>query len=307
MPRAEYLVTSGSGTGTRLDLFLTERLPELTRSRIRKAIEEGGVKVDGTVRKPGYKLKADERIDVDWRDSEGSGVKPQDLPLKVIGCDDQIIVLDKPSGLVVHPGAGRREGTLASALIHHFPEVAAVGPRDRPGIVHRLDKETSGVMVVARTSSAFDSLRRQFEKRDVRKIYLGLVWGKMPSSEGRFAWPIGRHVRHGQRISVKTRHPREAETYYRVLRTFREMELLEIRPVTGRTHQIRVHLAASGHPVFGDAKYGRKGRKRGPAERLFLHAHKLSFLHPGTRERVEYASALPRELEECLLILGGGG
>jgi 23S rRNA pseudouridine1911/1915/1917 synthase len=299
--RAEFEAGEGSGAGSRLDLFLTENLRGLTRSQIHKIILGGGVRVDGAVRKPGSRLKAGERIEVEFEEEGADILSAEDIPLRVLASDGSIVVLDKPSGMTVHPGAGRREGTLAAALIHAFPEIAGVGSPERPGIVHRLDRETSGVMVAARSPAAFESLSGQFRDRNVHKIYLGLVWGRMPAAEGCFTWAIGRHVRHGQKISVRTRRPKQAETRYRVLREYRETTLLELRPVTGRTHQIRVHLAAAGHPVVGDGRYGKKGARKFP--RLFLHAHRLSFSHPGTGERVEFESPLPAELEEILRAL----
>jgi 23S rRNA pseudouridine1911/1915/1917 synthase len=299
--RAEFEAGEGSGAGSRLDLFLTDNLQGLTRSQIHKIILGGGVKVDGAVRKPGSRLKAGERVEVEFDEREEDGLTAEDIPLRILASDGSIVVLDKPSGMTVHPGAGRREGTLAAALIHAFPEIAGVGAPDRPGIVHRLDRETSGVMVAARSPAAFESLSGQFKDREVHKVYLGLVWGRMPAAEGCFTWAIGRHVRHGQKISVRTRRPKRAETRYRVLREYRETTLLEIRPVTGRTHQIRVHLAAAGHPVVGDARYGKKGAREFP--RLFLHAQRLSFIHPGTGERVEFESPLPADLGEILRAL----
>jgi 23S rRNA pseudouridine1911/1915/1917 synthase len=299
--RAEFEAGEASGAGSRLDLFLTENLRGLTRSQIHKIILGGGVRVDGAVRKPGSRLKAGERIEVEFEEEGADILSAEDIPLRVLASDGSIVVLDKPSGMTVHPGAGRREGTLAAALIHAFPEIAGVGSPERPGIVHRLDRETSGVMVAARSPAAFESLSGQFRDRNVHKVYLGLVWGRMPAAEGCFTWAIGRHVRHGQKISVRTRRPKQAETRYRVLREYRETTLLELRPVTGRTHQIRVHLAAAGHPVVGDGRYGKKGARKFP--RLFLHAHRLSFSHPGTGERVEFESPLPAELEEILRAL----
>ncbi len=299
MLRTDFIVTRTSGAGQRLDVFLAGNIPGLTRSRIQKIIERGGVQVSGTVRKAGYKLSEDERVEIEYDEDKPEGLEPENIPLRIISSDDQVIVLDKASGLVVHPGAGRRKGTLASALVHHFPEIASLGSEERPGIVHRLDKETSGLMVVARTPDSFESLKEQFKRREVRKTYLGMVWGRMSGSTGVFTWPIGRHIRRGERISVRTRKPKEAETRFRVIDDLGEMSLLEVTPVTGRTHQIRVHLAAAGHPIVGDRRYGRKKERR-KCPRLFLHAHRLSFIHPGTGKRVEFVSPLPSELKDFL-------
>jgi len=298
VPKREFVVSAGSGPGRRLDVYLAERLEGLTRSHIRKLIEGGKVMVNGVLKKAGHKLKENDLVEAEVGEEPFPKLRPQDIPLTVLYSDDQIVVIDKPSGLVVHPGAGNREGTLAGALLYRFPEISGLGPAERPGIVHRLDKETSGVMVVARSPEAYASLQKQFKDRDVRKVYLGLAWGRMPA-EGRIDKPIGRHIKHGQRMSVRTRKPRPAETFYKVREEFKGMSFLEIRPVTGRTHQIRVHLASAGHPLAGDSRYGRR-REQPKFPRLFLHAHRLSFIHPGTGERVEFASNLPDDLRSLL-------
>jgi len=298
VPKREFVVSAGFGPGRRLDVYLAGRLEGLTRSRIRKLIDEGKVMVNAASKKAGYKLREHDLVEAEVGEEILPELRPQEVPLTILYSDDRIVVIDKPSGLVVHPGAGNREGTLASALLYRFPEISGLGPAERPGIVHRLDKETSGVMVVARSPDAYASLQKQFKGREVGKVYLGLAWGKMPA-EGRIDRPIGRHIKHGQRMSVRTRKPRPAETFYKVREEFKGLSLLEIRPVTGRTHQIRVHLASAGHPLAGDSRYGR--RKEEPKfPRLFLHAHRLSFIHPGTGERVEFVSELPQGLAQIL-------
>ena len=294
MSKKEFVVSSESGPGQRLDVYLAKCLEGLTRSRIRKLIDAGKVMVNGASKKAGHKLRENDLVEAEVGKEPSPELRPQDVPLTVLYADDHIVIINKPCGLVVHPGAGNREGTLASALLYRFPEISSLGPAERPGIVHRLDKETSGVMVVARSPEAYASLQKQFKDRDVRKVYLGLAWGKMPS-EGRMDRPIGRHIKHGQRMSVRTRKPRPAETFFKVREEFKGMSFLEIRPVTGRTHQIRVHLAAAGHPLAGDSRYGRR-REQPKFPRLFLHAHRLSFIHPGTGERVEFTSELPTGL-----------
>ena len=306
MPKEEFVVRPDAGEGSRLDVFLAGRIKLLTRSQIRNLIDEGAVRVAGKARRAGYKLRADETVAFDYEIPGPERLAPEAIPLKILYADEDVIVLDKPAGLVVHPGAGNASGTLANALLHHFPETASAGPADRPGIVHRLDKDTSGVMVAARTAAAYESLVGQFRRRDVHKTYLGLVWGRIASPEGRINWPIGRHISEGRKISTRSRHPKDAETFFKVLRIFRDATLLEIRPVTGRTHQIRVHLAAAGHAMAGDALYGRKkSAKKFP--RLFLHAHTISFLHPRTGERLTFTSELPSELETVLKKLPAAG
>jgi len=299
LPEIEFVVTPDSGQGARLDTVLAERVSGVTRSRVARLIADGAARVNGAVSRPGRKLKAGEVVRFEYDLPEAGPLEPQDIPLKVVYRDSDVLVIDKPAGLVVHPGAGNADGTLANALLYQFPETALVGPPDRPGIVHRLDKETSGVMIAARTPAAYDALVRQFQTREVWKTYLGLVYGRVTAPEGRISWPIGRHATDGKRISVKTRSPKDAETLYRVLRVFDDTTLLEIRPLTGRTHQIRVHLAAAGHPIVGDRLYGRKKASKKPA-RLFLHAHTISFVHPATGLRLEFVSPLPPELEAVL-------
>lgn len=297
MPTADLVVTAEDGGGARLDVFLADKLPGLSRAQVRRVIDAGGVRVGSFARKAGYKLKAGDRVHAEYEPPEPEGrLVPQVIPLKVIYTDDDIIVIDKQANLVVHPGPGHPSGTLVNALIHHFPEVALIGSEERPGIVHRLDQDTSGVMVVARSARAFTSLQDQFRRRVVWKTYLALAWGRMSETGGRLNWPLGRHPKEGARMSVRTRSPKRAETFFQVQRAFKDTTLLEVKPVTGRTHQIRVHLAAAGHPVVGDPVYG---RKREPREfpRIFLHAHTLSFLHPATGERLTFASPLPSDLE----------
>ena len=299
MPREELLVSAESGAGLRLDVFLASRVAGLTRSQAGKAADEGRVLVNDVPKKPAAILRPGDRVVLVRPEAQPAGLEAQDIPLQILYRDEDLIVVDKPFGLVVHPGAGVRSGTLANALLHAFPEVLWVGEGDRPGIVHRLDMETSGVMVVARSPRAYESLKEQFKDRRVKKVYRALVWGRMRRLEGLIDAPIGRHPRHGQRMSVKTRRPRAAETRYTVLEEFPRTTLLEVRPLTGRTHQIRVHLAAAGHPLVGDTRYGRKkGGRRYP--RLFLHACRLAFAHPATGQPVEFSSPLPPELEAVL-------
>lgn len=300
MPKADFIVTAEAGGGTRLDVFLADNLPGLSRSQVRKVIDGGGARVGSYARRAGYKLKAGDRVAVEYDAPAPEGaLLPENIPIKIIYEDADVIVIDKPSGLVVHPGAGHAAGTLANALIHHFPEVALVGCEERPGIVHRLDRDTSGVMVVARTPRAYDSLVRQFKRRVVWKTYLGLAWGRVSAPEGKLSWPLGRHPKQGQKISIRARSPKKAETFFQVQRMFRDTTLLEIRPVTGRTHQIRVHMAAAGHPIVGDPIYGRRNEPR-EFPRLFLHAQTLSFIHPATGERIAFASPLPPDLEAVI-------
>ncbi|MDI6699373.1 MAG: RluA family pseudouridine synthase [Candidatus Saccharicenans sp.] len=290
-----------SADDLRLDLFLKNKLPGMSRARIQKAIREGQVLVNGRTTRPGQRLKEGDWIELALTESvpEG-GLQPEPMDLKIIYEDDQIVVLDKPPGLVVHPGAGVRQGTLVQGLLYRYPEIAAVGSAARPGIVHRLDKDTSGVMVVALTPGAYQSLRQQFEERTIHKTYLGLALGRFKQKKGMIDLPLGRHVHHREKISVRTRKPRVAITHYEVLKEFRETTLLALKPITGRTHQLRVHLSATGHPLAGDARYGGQSRQKTRYPRLFLHAWKLSLQHPVSRLEMEFESSLPPELEKIL-------
>lgn len=299
MPKKEFLITPLSGSNQRLDIFLSDRISELTRSQVQRCIKEGRASVNQEARKANHRLKVGERVEIDYELPERNRILSEDIPLDVVYQDDHIIVINKVSGMVVHPGARNREHTLVNALLHYFPEIREIGPEERPGIVHRLDKETSGLMVVAKSAVAYRNLQEQFKRRGVVKRYLGLIWGRMPEKEGKIDWAIGRHVKHGERISTRTKRPRKALTQFSVRKNYGEFTLLEIQPVTGRTHQIRVHLAAAGHPIAGDPRYGR--RKTGiKVPRLFLHAFYLSFCHPKTEERVEYSSPLPADLKDFL-------
>ena len=300
MLKKEFLVSSGSELNLRLDIFLTDRIHDLSRSQIKRLIDGGQVKVNGNNQRSSYKLKAEDKVEIEYEIEEPEKIQPEDIPVKTLYSDSHLAVILKPSGMVVHPGTGNQRRTLVNALLHHFPDIKGVGPEDRPGIVHRLDKETSGLMVVARTEVAYIRLQQQFKNKEVGKVYHGIVWGKMPEKKGKIKWPIGRHIKHGERISVKTKKPKEAETHYSVLKEFGECSFLEIKPITGRTHQIRVHLAASGHPLVGDSRYGRRKTKvKYPS--LFLFASRLAFTHPQTGDRLEFSSSLPEEMRDFLI------
>ncbi len=300
MIEKKFHTTASFGFGQRLDIFLAARLSELTRSQIQKLIADQKVRLNGTWTKASHKLSVGDVIQVDLLEpKEKSALLPEAIPLEVIFSDEHIVILNKPAGLVVHPGAGVTEGTLVNALIHHFPGIDRVGHPERPGIVHRLDKETSGVMVVARSAKAYTELKRQFKAREVEKVYLGLVWGPLQTEEGRIDWALGRHPRHRQKISIRTKKPRPALTLYSVKKTWDDLSLLEIKPVTGRTHQIRVHFAAAGHPIVGDTRYGGRD-KTGTYKRLYLHAWHIVFAHPASKALLEFYAPLPQEFQDII-------
>ena len=298
MTKKEFLIASPD-KNKRLDLFLSHKIKELSRSQIQRLIEEEKVLINGISSKSSYHLKPGDRVEIEHTIHGIPKIQPENIPLKVIHSDDHILVVDKPSGMVVHPAAGVRNRTLVNALLYHFPEIEGIGPVERSGIVHRLDKETSGVMVVAKSLNAYYSLQRQFRERGVEKIYIGLVWGKMPQKSGEMTWSLGRHPKHGGKISIMTKKPRAAKTQYDVEKELEEFTLLRIKPITGRTHQIRVHFAAAGHPVAGDSRYGRRKEKI-KSPRLFLHAAQIAFHHPDSGKRVHFSSPLPEELKTFL-------
>ena len=285
-------------SGQRVDKYLAERIPELSRSQAQRLIREGLVTVNGQSTLPAYRVKEGECLTVRIPPKEKLALAAEELPLKVVYEDEDIVVVDKPAGMVVHPSAGHPRGTLMNALLAHIPSLANLGEDSRPGIVHRLDKETSGLMVVAKNDSAQRFLKDEFKGREVEKTYLALVEGRPSVEHAVVEAPIGRDPKNRKRMAV-VRGGREARTEYRVLESYPRHSLLKVRPETGRTHQVRVHLAFIGHPVVGDRVYGRK-RLTLPMTRYFLHAQKLMFRHPKDGQYVEFETALPDELQEAL-------
>ncbi|GAB4245535.1 MAG: RluA family pseudouridine synthase [Acidobacteriota bacterium] len=291
--------------GWRLDRFLAEQIPEATRAAVQRWIAAGRVWVDGRTRKPSYRLRPGEKVTADPPPAEPLELVPDAISLRVLYEDEDVLVVDKPAGLVVHPGAGVRRGTLANALVHRYRDLPQAETL-RPGIVHRLDKGTSGLLVVALNEVAHHRLVRQFQRREVDKRYVALLYGHLQPAEGGIDLPLGRDRRQRTRISGNTDRPRPALTLYRVLRYYPAgFTLVEARPVTGRTHQIRVHFWSRGHPVVGDETYQRRDKTRalpggGHLGRLFLHAAELEFTHPRTGERLRFAAPLPPELAALL-------
>jgi 23S rRNA pseudouridine1911/1915/1917 synthase len=291
--------------GARLDLYLTRRLTASSRSRIQRWIMANLVAVDGRPRKAGFALSPGEIVRVTPPPPEPAHLVPEDLPLKILYEDGELLVVDKPAGMVVHPGAGNRRGTLANALAFHFDRLSR-GDTLRPGIVHRLDKGTSGILVVAKSEGAHDDLARQFQARTVRKAYLALLHGLLRPETGEISRAIGRDSRVRTRMSSRTHRPKPALTRYEVIRYFRRFTYVRAFPVTGRTHQIRVHFASRGHPVVGDETYRTEASVTGvkSLKRLFLHATLLEFDHPKSGERLAFEVPLPGELADLLETLG---
>lgn len=309
-----------AASGTRLDRFLAAAQPDLSRSRLQALIRAGQVTVADQPGRASQRLRAGERVRVELPDPAAREVSlaPEAIPLAIVHEDEHLLVLDKPAGLVVHPGAGVDRGTLAHALLHHAPEIAGVGGAGRPGIVHRLDKETSGLMVVARSPAAHRALVEMLRARTVRRRYLAIVWGQPRAASGTIEGAIGRDPRQRKRMAVVARGGKPARTRWRVRERLAGAALLEVTLDTGRTHQIRVHLAHAGHPVVGDPLYGGRGRvqlSRTALERSLraavldglprqaLHAVALEFPHPVTGAAMSFTSPPPEDFVRALALL----
>ncbi|MGD9898171.1 MAG: RluA family pseudouridine synthase [Calditrichaceae bacterium] len=300
-------------SGKRLDHFLTEKFIDESRSHLSKLIKGGFVKVNGQTVKSGYILSENDHISIEFHE-ESTDLSPADIPLEIIFEDNDIIVINKPAGMTVHPGKGTAGDTLVNALIHHSANLALSGKSDRPGIVHRLDKNTSGLLVIAKNDKTHRALRMQFDNKTISRIYWALVWGKFDEKEGSVKTFIDRSKKDPTKMTV-TASGREAITHYKVLKEFEYFSLLELKLETGRTHQIRVHMNYLHHPIVGDPDYhGRDSqlkhlpsnlRKRGVhllklVSSQFLHAKELNFLHPSTNEPMHFESNLPPNLFDAL-------
>ena len=283
-------------SAVRLDKYLSQELAQLSRTRVQKLIEQGLVTVNENPARASLKLNEGDRITATITGPIPSGLTPKPMHLSIIYEDSDILVIDKPAGLPVHPSAGHTDDTLVNAVLAHCPNLPGVGGSLRPGIVHRLDKGTSGLIAVAKNDAALAYLQKQLKQRSVLKRYVALVRGHLPHQEGTIEAPIGRHPHHRQRMAVVS-DGREARTRYQVLQRFKDYDLLEVAPETGRTHQIRVHLSAIGYPVVGDVVYGVKVPFLG---RQFLHACRLGFRLPSSGKYIEFSSELPSDLSEAL-------
>ena len=292
-----HLVVSKNAARLRLDQFLARELPKFSRSRLQQLIRKECVKLNGATARPRDLVRAGDHVEMNKPTPEKIDNRPEAIPLDVLYEDEDLIVINKPAGLVVHPGAGHREHTLVNALLHYCPKLSGIGGKERPGIVHRLDKETSGCLVVAKTDEAHHGLSAQFAGRTVEKIYLALVAGKLRKSAGIIEEKIGRHPVHRQRMSIASKRGRAAKTEYRTVSSSDEMSLVECKLHSGRTHQVRVHLQHLGHPILGDRVYGAQAKA---FPRQMLHAWKLGFQHPRTGERKNFEAALPNDFEEAV-------
>jgi 23S rRNA pseudouridine1911/1915/1917 synthase len=285
--------------GKRVDKVIRNRVSELSRTKGQALIKAGAVLINNRpCEKPAQNVGAGDRVTVTLPEEPDRSVGPEPIPLDVIHEDEQLLVVNKPAGMVVHPAPGHPGGTLVNAVLHHCPEIAGVGHPERPGIVHRLDKETSGVLVIAKDEATLTALQRQFKRREVAKSYLALVEGQVQPPEGIVEVPIGRDEQHRQRMAA-TRSGRYARTLYRTVERFKNQTLLKVHPYTGRTHQIRVHLSWLGYPVLGDDTYGYR-RQELLDDRHFLHASRLRIVHPGTGDEVTFEAPLPQDLSDVL-------
>ncbi len=298
-----------SQIGQRLDIFLSLSEAAISRSHVKQIIEKGDVLVNGKAPKVSQRLKDGDVIILTQRPPVEAAATPQEIYLNIVYEDEMIIVINKPAGMVVHPAPGNPEKTLVNALLYHCHDLSGIGGVLRPGIVHRLDKDTSGLIVAAKSDDAHRRLSYQFEKHEVQKKYLALVWGDMKDNQGEIVKPVGRHTVDRKKMSTKTKRGKEALTFWKVSERYGVATLLEVEIKTGRTHQIRVHLSDLGYPVIGDAIYGNSTKIRAIADPLLkiqmkefnrqaLHAAQLSFIHPVNGKWVEFRVNMPRDMAD---------
>lgn len=285
----------------RLDKIVAKKMPEFSRTRIQEMINQGLVLVNQKMEKPSYKIKIGDQIEIIVVDNTDLDLEPENIPLNIVYEDNDIIVVDKPSGMIVHPSPGIVHGTLVNALLYHCDDLSGINGVNRPGIVHRIDKETSGLLVVAKNDHAHRMLSQQLRNHDMTRSYIALVHGLIPHQHGKVDAPIGRDSKDRQKMAVTMHNSKRAVTNFTVLRRYRSMSLIECRLETGRTHQIRVHMSYIGYPVYGDPKYG--WRKDDQTYGQFLHAKKLGFIHPTTNKYMEFESELPEYFKQKLIQL----
>ncbi len=296
--RQEFIVQEDR---VRLDKFLSKRALPLSRSQIQSLIKQGKVTINGLPSKSSHGVVAGDKVNVLIPEPQPLKVLPEDIPLDILYEDEDLLIINKPPGMVVHPAAGHYSGTLVNSLLFHCRHLSTINGPLRPGIVHRLDKDTSGTLMVAKTDEAHLDLAGQIKERSVKRKYLTLVEGRLEMDDGTIEAPLGRHILKRKRMAVRHQGGRFALTHYRVLERFKGATLLEITLATGRTHQIRVHLAYIGHPVVGDKTYGRKGlRQTSLINRQALHAQLLGFIHPSRKEYMQFTAPLPHDMGQLL-------
>jgi 23S rRNA pseudouridine1911/1915/1917 synthase len=310
-PRTETFTVEKSRPGERLDVFLREKFPAASRGAMQRLVEQGHVRVNGKIVKPTHTPRAGESVEVHWPEARPAEAQPEEMPLDILFEDQSLLVVNKPAGLVVHPAAGHEEHTLVNALLHHCAgSLSGIGGVARPGIVHRLDKETSGCLVVAKNDETHLALAEQFSRRVVKKIYHAIVCGELAHEAGEIHAAITRHPTHRKRMAVHGDSAgRAAHTSWRVLERLKSATLVEAQIHTGRTHQIRVHFQHLGHPLAGDDTYGAKPNARlkeltnYAAPRVLLHAKELTFVHPRTLQPVNFEAPLPADFKHALKLL----
>lgn len=310
MEQVKTFTATSEQASERLDVFLAHKLPDITRSRVKSLIDEGKATVNRKQAKAGYKLREGDAVSITLPESRGELAEAEDIALDVVYEDGDIIIVNKPAGMAVHPGAGRSKGTLVNALLFHAGRLASIGGPLRPGIVHRLDKDTTGLLVAAKNDQSYLGLCNQFKERTTRRKYLALVWGRMRYDEGTISIPIGRDSVQRKKISTRARIKRAAVTRYSVIERFPLMTLMELKLETGRTHQIRVHLSEIGHPVVGDQVYGKRPIPPALAKpvadilkginRQMLHAYSLGITHPKTGAELDFSAPMPPDMQRLL-------
>ncbi|HEX7570189.1 MAG TPA: RluA family pseudouridine synthase [Verrucomicrobiae bacterium] len=309
--RTENFTVEQSLPGERLDIFLRKQFPAVSRGAMQRLIEQGHIRVNGKIVKPTHSPRAGEAVEVHWPEARPAEAQPEEIPLDILFEDQSLLVVNKPAGLVVHPAAGHEEHTLVNALLHHCQgSLSGIGGVARPGIVHRLDKETSGCLVVAKNDETHIALSEQFASRVVKKVYHAIVCGAVPRETGEIHAAIARHPTHRKRMAVHDAAAgRAAHTSWRVLEKLHHATLVEVQIHTGRTHQIRVHFQHLGHPVVGDDTYGATKNKRlkelanYAAPRVLLHAKELTFVHPRTQQPLHFSAPLPDDFKQALKLL----
>ncbi len=300
MNNMDPVVFTAEEKGQRLDVFVVERFPELSRSHVQKLIEQGNVLVDGTVRKANYKLRGAEAVQVTVPQAEPISVEPEDIPLDILYEDKDIIVVNKARGMVVHPASGVYSGTLVNALLFHCQDLSGINGEIRPGIVHRLDKDTSGVMVCAKNDTAHLDLAEQIRTKTAHRTYWAIVHGNIKEEAGIIKGDIGRHPTDRKKMAIVRENGKPAVTHFKVLERFGDYTLVECQLETGRTHQIRVHMTSIGHPLINDPKYGPKKSSPFAINGQALHSLQLTLTHPVTKEEMTFTAPLPTDMEKIL-------
>jgi 23S rRNA pseudouridine1911/1915/1917 synthase len=308
--RTEIFTVEVSRPGERFDFFLRTKFPAASRGALQRLIEQGHIRVNGKPVKATHSPRAGEQVEVHWPEAKAPVAQPEDMPLDILFEDKSLLVLNKPAGLVVHPAAGHEEHTLVNALLHHCKDsLSGIGGVLRPGIVHRLDKDTTGCLIVAKNDATHIALSKQFSERQVDKVYNAIVCGAVNRESGDIRAPIARHTLHRKRMAVREDDGRTAHTSYQVIERLKSATLVEARIHTGRTHQIRVHFEYLGYPVVGDITYGLKQNKKliestgFKPPRILLHARELSLIHPGTEKQMNFEAPLPKDFRDALKAL----